>query len=136
MAKKTIRLAFNEEEDQTSFFTANEVDGSEKMVTLNVRIGGPKQAGLTEGWIDNKRIFQDKVGSFKNEPIRKNNQLNGKTLSVYTVVTDSIEEDANLTEVEYDLLGGVGEVHITLSKKVSQQGDSVYYKFEVFFFKI
>jgi len=133
---KSIRLDFNATEDQTSFFTANEVDGSERKVKLSLRIGGPKQAGLSEGWLGGKRIFQDKIGSFKNEPIRENKELDGKTLTVYTVVTDSIEENENLTEVRYDLNEGVGEVHTTLSKKVSQQGDSVYYKFEVFFFKI
>ena len=133
---KSIRLLAGDQEEETSLFTTNEVDSSDNIISLNAIIGGPKQAGLTEAWIGGRRIFKDKKGSFKNEPIDTNKNLDGKTLSVFTVVTDSIEEDENYTEVHYDLTGGVGEVHTTLSKKVSQQGDSVYYKFEVFFFKI
>ena len=133
---KSIKSAAEKKEDSTSLFTSNEVDDSNRMVKLSARIGGPKQAGLTEGWMDGKRIFKDKVGSFSNEPISLNNELNGKTLNVFTVVSDSIEEDENFTEVKYDLTGGVGEVHTTLSKKVSKQGDSVFYELEVFFFKI
>ena len=83
-----------------------------------------------------KRLFKDKIGSFQNEPIKVNKELDGKILNVYTVVTDSAEEDENFTEVKYDLVGGIGEVHTTLSKKVSQQGESVFYELEVFFFKI
>jgi hypothetical protein len=133
---KSIRLLFGEAEDNTSLSTSNEIDDSVRLVKLSVKIGGPKQAGLSEAWMDGRRLFKDKVGSFTKEPIKTNAELNGKTLNVYTVVTDSIEEDENHTEVKYDLTGGVGEVHTTLSKKVSQQGDSVYYEFEVFFFKI
>lgn len=133
---KSIKSAAEKNDEVTSLFATNEVDDSSRMVRLRTRIGGPKQAGLTEAWMDGKRIFKDKIGSFSNEPIKPNNELNGKFLNVYTVVTDSIEEDENFTEVKYDLTGGVGEVHTTLSKKVSQQGDSVFYELEVFFFKI
>lgn len=133
---KSIKSAAEKNEEVTSLFATNEVDDSSRMVRLSARIGGPKQAGLTEAWMDGKRIFKEKIGSFTNEPIKLNNQLDLKTLNVYTVITDSIEEDENFTEVKYDLTGGVGEVHTTLSKKVSQQGDSVYYELEVFFFKI
>jgi len=133
---KAIKSFSEKNEEKTSLFATNEVDGSNRMVELTTKIGGPKQAGLTEGWMDGKRLFKDKMGSFNNEPIKLNSELDGKTLNVYTVVTDSIEEDENYTEVKYDLTGGVGEVHTTLSKKVSQQGDSVYYELEVFFFKL
>lgn len=133
---KSIKALSTDNGESTSLFTTNEVDGSARMVKLAAKIGGPKQAGLTEAWMDGKRIFKDKVGSFSNEPIKMNKELNGRTLSVYTVVTDSIEEDENHTEVKFSLTGGVGEVNATLSKKVSQQGDSVYYELEIFFFQI
>lgn len=133
---KSIKLLAADNGESTSLFAANEVDGSVRTVKLSAKIGGPKQAGLSEGWMDGKRLFKDKVGSFSNEPIKMNKELNGKTLNVYTVVTDSIEEDENFTEVKYDLTGGVGEVHAKLSKKVSNQGDSVFYELEVFFFQI
>lgn len=133
---KSIKSSSEKNEERTSLFATNEVDDSNRMVSLSTRIGGPKQAGLSEGWMDGKRLFKDKIGSFQNEPIKLNKELDGKILNVYTVVTDSAEEDENFTEVKYDLVGGIGEVHTTLSKKVSQQGESVFYELEVFFFKI
>ena len=133
---KSIKALAAENEESTSLFAVNEVDNSDRMVTLSATIGGPKQAGLSEAWMDGKRLFKDKMGSFSKEPIKPNSSLNGKTLNVYTVVTDSIEENENFTEVKYSVEGGVGEIHTTLSKKVSQQGDSVYYELEVFFFEI
>ena len=118
----------------TSTTDVYQVDGSDTPVVMNLEIGAPGQTSLSRVKIGSVFLAKDEDGGIENLEVGTNKSVNGRFLNVKTVVTD-IQGGTNETFIKFTLIGGpTGEYVCELSKTVAEDGDSVFYEIEIFFF--
>ena len=119
---------------KTSLTDIYMVDDSGKEVKLNLGIGAAKQKSLSKIKLGRNILLDEHEGSVKNLHLGSNASLKGKFLNIKTVVTD-INGLPNETFLELGITGGpIGDFNSKLSKTVLNDGDSVFYEIEIFFF--
>lgn len=87
---------------------------------------GDGQFGSTDVFLDDQRILRTS-GSFGKLRIGKGDELAGKTLSVSTIVNDTVAQ-TNRMSVTYKLTGGTGPGEFPSRGKVANEGDSLFFE--------
>ena len=87
---------------------------------------GDGQFGSTDVFLDDKRILRTS-GSFGRLRVGKGAEVAGKSLSVSTIVNDTVVQ-TNRMSVTYKLSGGTGPGDFTSKGKVDNQGDSMFFE--------
>ena len=119
---------------KTSLTDIYMVDNSEKEIKINLNIGAAMQKGLSRIKLGRTVLLDQHEGSVKNLSLGSNAGVKGKFLNIKTVVID-IAGLPNETFLELEITGGVnGKFSSSLSKTVLNDGDSVFYEIEIFFF--
>jgi hypothetical protein len=119
---------------QTSLTDIYRVDNSQKEVRMKLDIGAPGQTSLSKVKLGKTVLLDDHDGPVANLVLDTNSLLNGRFLTIKTVVTD-IKGKPDDTAVDFTLTGGPdGKYNFILSRKVTADGDSVFYEIEIFFF--
>ena len=132
MAKKLIKTLFKESDIKTAHFDTYKINNSPSNISMNVFPGDNGQKFFTEAYLENEKILSNKEESIQNFVIGKNSALKGKSLDVYTIVTDVLGVP-DLTSFRFQLKGGVIPYEYFVEKTVQAQGDSVVYKISIFF---
>jgi hypothetical protein len=92
-------------------------------VTLSIIVG--------DAQIGSSLVLRDGVelgrGEINGLTIGKGPEINGKTLSIKSVVTD-VNDATNQTSVTYALSGGIVEQRLSQTATVDDEGDSVIYR--------
>lgn len=126
----TLKELFEQTQESTTLSTSYLTDaGSDIEVTII--IGDIGQSGLSEVWLDDEKVKEGVQGSFNYS--NNSNALIGHKLNIYTIVADT-SRATNYTEVGLHIKGGVSNFHNRLHKEVGQEGESVFYENEIFFF--
>jgi hypothetical protein len=121
--------------DQTALDTVYLVGDSEKEVTLEIIIGEAGQTATTNINIDAIPKVEDFRGSYPENPLGTNRELQNKTLFIATTITDT-SELSNVTEMIIRLRGGAAFREYHLSKVVEEDHQSVPYVCMIQFIKI
>nr|WP_068891153.1 hypothetical protein [Pedobacter panaciterrae] len=129
-----IKLLFKEAVSQTSLTDVYQVDESNRLVKINLVIGDIGQASISTIKLDDEVLLNEHLGSLVDFSIGRNSAIVNRFLNITTIVTD-VSQDHNRTGIDFSIKGGVNLYHCALSKQVSNQGDSVGYKIEIFFYQ-
>jgi len=129
-----IKLLFKEAVSQTSLTDVYQVDDSNKLVKIDLIIGDIGQASISTIKIDDEVLLSEHLGTLVDFPVGRNKAIVNRFLNITSIVTD-VNQDHNRTGIDFSIKGGVSPYHYVLSKQVSNQGDSVAYKIEIFFYQ-
>ncbi len=130
--KKLIKTQFKESNTKSAHFDTYQVNDSYNPVTMCVFPGDTGQAALTEVYLEKEKIISDQEGPLIDVDLGTNSNLAGKFLDVYTVVTD-IPGEPDLTNLRFQLNGGVLPYEYYMERTIQNQGDSVVFKISIFF---
>jgi len=131
-AKPKVKAVGNE---KTSLDTAYLINGSDAAVTLEIILGAPGQTGTTDIILDRVHIITGEEGSLNEFALGTNRKLNGKTMFITTIVSDT-SKDSNYLETIIRLRGGVRFSEYTLYKTVPKPGENAIFTSSIEFFKI
>jgi len=129
---RNIDPAFDE---KTTLDTAYLVNGSDAAVTLEMILGAPGQTGTTDILLDNVNIITGEQGSLSEFALGTNKKLNGRTLQITTVASDT-SMDTNYLESIIRIRGGIRFSEYVLFKTVEKQGGHAIFTSRIEFFKI
>jgi len=129
-----IKLLFKEAVSQTSLTDIYQVDETNKLVKIDLIIGDIGQASISTIKIDDDVLVNEHLGTLVDFSIGKNKAIVNRFLNITTIVTD-VNTEHNRTGIDFSIRGGVSPYHYVLSKQVINQGDSVAYKIEIFFYQ-
>jgi len=129
-----IKLLFKEAVSQTALTDIYQVDESNKLVKIDLIIGDIGQASISTIKIDDDVLVNEHLGTLVDFSIGKNKAIVNRFLNITTIVTD-VNTEHNRTGIDFSIRGGVSPYHYVLSKQVINQGDSVAYKIEIFFYQ-
>jgi hypothetical protein len=129
---RNIDPDFNE---KTTLDTAYLVNGSDAAVTLEMILGAPGQTGTTDILLDNVNIITGEQGSLNEFALGTNKKLNGRTLQITTVASDTAM-DTNYLESIIRIRGGIRFAEYVLFKTVEKQGGHAIFTSRIEFFKI
>ena len=119
---------------QTSLTDIYLVDKSEKQIKMKLEIGAPGQTAMSKVKIGKTVLLEEHDGAIDDLLVGTNAGVNGKFLTIKTVVTD-IKGKPDDTAVDFTLTGGPdGKYNFKMSKTVAADCDSVFYEIEIFFF--
>jgi hypothetical protein len=122
-------------DEKTSLDTAYLTNGSDAAVTLEIILGVPGQTGTTDIILDKVNIITGEQGSLREFALGTNKKLNGKTMQITTVVSDTAK-DMNYLESIIRLRGGVRFSEYTLYKTVEKEGGHAIFTSSIEFLKI
>ena len=120
---------------KTSLDTVYLINGSDAAVTLEIILGAPGQTGTTDIILDRIHIITGEQGSLNEFALGTNRKLNGKTMHITTIVSDT-SKDSNYLETIIRLRGGVRFSEYTLYKTVPKSGENAIFTSSIEFFKI
>ena len=126
-----FRELFEESSEATTLSTSYLTDGNQD-IQVSIIIGDIGRSGVSEVWLDDEKIMEGVQGSFNYH--NNSDTLRNKTLNIYTIVTDT-SQNSNYTEVGLHITGGVSNFHNRLHKEVANDGESVFYENEIFFYQ-
>jgi hypothetical protein len=129
-----IKLLFKEAASQTSLTDVYQVDDSNRLVKIDLIIGDIGQSSISTIKIDDQVLLSEHLGTVVDFSVGKNKAIVNRFLNITTIVTD-VNQDHNRTGIDFSIKGGVSPYHYVLSKQVINQGDSVAYKIEIFFYQ-
>jgi hypothetical protein len=129
---RNIDPAFDE---KTTLDTAYLVNGSDAAVTLEMILGAPGQTGTTDILLDSVNIITGEQGSLPEFALGTNKKLNGRTLQITTVASDTAM-DTNYLESIIRIRGGIRFSEYVLFKTVEKQGGHAIFTSRIEFFKI
>ena len=129
-----IKLLFKEAVSQTSLTDVYQVDETNKLVKIDLIIGDIGQASISTIKMDDEVLLSEHIGTIADFSIGRNKAIVNRFLNITTIVTD-VSQDHNRTGIDFSIRGGVSPYHYVLSKQVINQGDSVAYKIEIFFYQ-
>lgn len=129
-----IKLLFKEASSQTSLTDVYQVDDSNRLVKIDLIIGDIGQSSISTIKIDDQVLLSEHLGTVVDFSVGKNKAIVNRFLNITTIVTD-VNQDHNRTGIDFSIKGGVSPYHYVLSKQVINQGDSVAYKIEIFFYQ-
>lgn len=136
-AKKSPKKAAGKKQakpsQQASLNTAYILDQSDAAVTLEMILGAPGQTGTTHIMLDNAHLLVDHKGSIPEFALGTNKKLNGQTLYITTVVSDT-SRDTNYCESILRFRGGLRFQEYTLYKTVPEEGDDALFTSVIEFF--
>ena len=119
---------------QTSLTDIYLVDGSAGEIKMTLGIGAAMQKSLSKIKLGKTILLDEHEGSIKTLSLGTNASVKGKFLNIKTVVID-IKGLPNETSLDLNIMGGPGgKFNCKLSKTVLNDGDSVFYEIEIFFF--
>ena len=121
--------------EKTSLDTAYLVNGSDEAVTLEIILGAPGQTGTTDIMLDNVNIITGEQGSLPEFALGTNRKLNGKTIRITTVISDTAN-DTNYLESIIRIRGGIRFSEYILYKTVEKHGGYAIFTSNIEFFKI
>ncbi len=121
--------------EKTSLDTAYLVNGSDGAITLEIILGAPGQTGTTDIILDKVNIITGETGSLPEFALGTNKKLNGKTMSITTVISDTAK-DTNYLEAIIRIRGGIRFSEYILYKTVDKNGGSAIFTSSIEFFKI
>lgn len=119
---------------RTALDTLYFVNGTNRIITLEVITGSIGQTSKMTITLNDKEIKKNHPGIFREAPIGTNNELNGKLLTIVCTISDTSRE-TDLTEMRIRLNGGIMFMEFPLFAIVENQGDSVNYTCLITFFK-
>jgi hypothetical protein len=122
-------------DEKTTLDTAYLVNGSDAAVTLEIILGAPGQTGTTDILLDNVNIITGEQGSLPEFALGTNKKLNGRTMQITTVASDTAK-DTNYLESIIRIRGGIRFSEYVLYKTVEKQGGSAIFTSRIEFFKI
>jgi hypothetical protein len=122
-------------DEKTTLDTAYLVNGSDAAVTLEIILGAPGQTGTTDILLDNVNIITGEKGSLREFALGTNKKLNGRTMQITTVASDTAK-DTNYLESIIRIRGGIRFSEYVLYKTVEKQGGSAIFTSRIEFFKI
>lgn len=125
-----LKELFAQTAERTTLSTSYLTDANSQ-IEVTIIIGDVGQSGLSEVWLDDEIIQEGVQGSFGYS--NGSNTLLGHKLNIYTIVTDT-SRVTNYTEVGLHIKGGISNFYNRLHKQVGQEGESVLYENEIFFF--
>lgn len=125
-----LRVLFTEATPSTTLSTSYQMVENGN-VEIEIIIGDIGQLGTSEVWLNNNKILPDIQGSFK--WTGDANELRNQVMNIYTIVTDT-SRSTNYTEVALDIWGGFSSFHNRMHKEVAEEGESVFYENEIFFY--
>jgi hypothetical protein len=134
-AKPAKTKAKQTDNGKTSLDTAYLINGSDAAVTLEIILGAPGQTGTTDIILDRVHIITGEQGSLNEFALGTNRKLNGKTMYITTIVSDT-SKDSNYLETIIRLRGGVRFSEYTLYKTVPKSGENAIFTSSIEFFKI
>ena len=129
-----IKLLFKEAVSQTSLTDVYQVNDTSKLVKIDLIIGDIGQASISTIKIDDEVLVSEHLGTLTDFSVGRNKSIVNRFLNITTIVTD-VNTEHNRTGIDFSITGGVNPYHYALSKQVINQGDSVGYKIEIFFYK-
>jgi hypothetical protein len=124
-----IKKLFQESAEQTAISTSYPL--SFNAIEVTIIIGSIGQTGESEIWLNNMELDMNISGSFKRTYLPA--EVNGKTMDIFTVVTDT-SLLSNYTEVAVDIRGGLSHFQFPMHKEVVNEGESVFYQTSIRFF--
>lgn len=129
-----INLLFQEATSQTSLTDSYQVDDSDRQIKFDLIIGDIGQASISTIKLDDNILLGNHEGTLVDYPVGENRNVANKFLNITTIVTD-VSQNHNRTGINFSIRGGRNPYNYALSKVVVNQGDSVAYKIEIFFYQ-
>lgn len=131
--KKPAKAAKKKAAEHTALDTVYILDNSNNAVTLELILGAPGQTGLSHIMLDNVHLVTGHEGSVPEFAVGTSKKLNGQTLYITTIITDT-SKDTNYCETIIRLRGGKRFNEYVLNKTVPEEGDTAVFTSVIEFF--